>query len=168
MSPSELYIGLMSGTSIDGLDAALVNLSDDNVELIAFEYLPFSHEIQIELQKLSAPNAQIYLQNYGEMDTRLANWFVRAVKTLLSKQQLSPTEIIAIGRGILKIELCNAGKVEQLIWNPTWVQLQKILNDRKLIALSYQGQEREIGRFLHVTARDKFLQDLRSQLRLVT
>lgn len=97
MSPSELYIGLMSGTSIDGIDAALVNLSDDNVELIAFEYLPFSHEIQIELQKLSAPNAQIYLQNYGEMDTRLANWFVRAVKTLLSKQQLSPTEIIAIG-----------------------------------------------------------------------
>ena len=50
MSFSELYIGLMSGTSLDGIDAALVNLTDDRVELVAFEYLPFSIEIQQKLQ----------------------------------------------------------------------------------------------------------------------
>lgn len=93
---------------------------------------------------------------------------ILAIALLIYSKHATDYEIIAIGRGILKIELCHAGKVEQLIWNPTWVQLQKILNDRKLIGLSYQGQEREIGRFLHVTARDKFLQDLKSQLRLVT
>ena len=97
MSFPELYIGLMSGTSIDGIDAALVNLSDHTVELIAFEYLPFSFEIQTELQRLSAPNALISLQDYGEMDSRLGHWFVRAVETLLRKKQLSSTAIIAIG-----------------------------------------------------------------------
>lgn len=97
MPERELYVGLMSGTSIDGIDAALVNLSNDHVELIAFEYLPFSFEIQTQLQKISAPNAQISLQDYGEMDARLARWFVRTVETLLRKQKLSSADIVAIG-----------------------------------------------------------------------
>ncbi len=97
MPSPELYIGLMSGTSIDGIDAALVDLSCDNVKLIAFEYLPFSFEIQAELQRLSSPNALISLQDYGEMDVRLGHWFVRTVQTLLRKQKLSEADIVAIG-----------------------------------------------------------------------
>jgi anhydro-N-acetylmuramic acid kinase len=97
MPSPELYIGLMSGTSIDGIDAALVDLKQNHVELISFEYLPFSFEIQNELQRLSAKNALISLQDYGEMDARLGRWFARAVNTLLRKQKLSPNEIIAIG-----------------------------------------------------------------------
>lgn len=97
MHPSELYIGLMSGTSLDGIDAALVNLSDEHVELIAFEYLPFSIEIQRELQQLSAPNALITLQDFGEMDTRLGHWFAQVVKNLLKRQNLPASAIKAIG-----------------------------------------------------------------------
>ncbi len=97
MQTSELYIGLMSGTSIDGIDAALVNLSNNNVELIAFECLPFSVEIQRKLHELSAPNAKILLQDYGEMDVCLGHLFANAVKNLLSKTNLSAAEIVAIG-----------------------------------------------------------------------
>lgn len=97
MQHSELYIGLMSGTSLDGIDAALVNLSDNRVELVSFEYLPFSIEIQRELQRLSAPNALISLQNYGEMDTRLGDWFSLVVKNLLKKKNLPASAIVAIG-----------------------------------------------------------------------
>lgn len=97
MSSPELYIGLMSGTSIDGIDAALVNLRGNNVELIAFEYLPFSFDLQDELHRLSSPNALISLQNYGEMDSRLGHWFAHAVETLLHKQKLNASDIIAIG-----------------------------------------------------------------------
>jgi anhydro-N-acetylmuramic acid kinase len=97
MPSSELYIGLMSGTSIDGIDAALVDLSHHNIKLVAFEYLPFSFEIQQDLQRLSSPNALISLQEYGEMDTRLGYWFARIVQTLLRKNALSNTNIKAIG-----------------------------------------------------------------------
>ncbi len=97
MSFSELYIGLMSGTSLDGIDAALVNLTDDCVELVAFEYLPFSLEIQQKLQQLSVPNAPIFLYEYGEMDARLGHLFASAVKNLLRKKNLSANAITAIG-----------------------------------------------------------------------
>jgi anhydro-N-acetylmuramic acid kinase len=97
MNTSELYIGLMSGTSIDGIDAALVNLSNNRVKLVAFEYLPFSIEIQRELQRLSAPNAPVFLQNYGEMDARLGLLFASAVKNLLRKKNLPASAITAIG-----------------------------------------------------------------------
>lgn len=97
MPSSEFYIGLMSGTSIDGIDAALVDLSDHNIKLTAFEYLPFSFEIQCDLQRLSSPNALISLEEYGEMDTRLGYWFARVVQTLLRKNNLSKFDIKAIG-----------------------------------------------------------------------
>ena len=97
MPPLELYIGLMSGTSIDGIDAALVNLRNNRLELIAFEYLPFSVELQCKLQQLSAPNAQILLQEFGEMDARLGQLFASTVKNLLRKKNLPATAITAIG-----------------------------------------------------------------------
>lgn len=97
MPSSELYIGLMSGTSLDGIDAALVNLTNNRVELIAFEYLPFSLEIQQKLQQISAPNALISLHEYGEMDARLGYLFARAVNQLLRKKNLSANAITAIG-----------------------------------------------------------------------
>ncbi len=95
--PFELYIGLMSGTSIDGIDAALVNLSDNNIELIAFDYFPFPVELQNKLQQLSAPNAKIFLHDYGEMDTHLGQLFASTVKNLLRKQNLLAQAITAIG-----------------------------------------------------------------------
>lgn len=93
----ELYIGLMSGTSLDGIDAALVNLSSDKMEVIDFEYLPFSQEIQHRLHQLSAPNAQMSLQEFGEMDTALGCLFAQTVNTLLRKTHLSASQITAIG-----------------------------------------------------------------------
>lgn len=109
MQHSELYIGLMSGTSLDGIDAALVNLNDNAVKLLAFEYLPFSMEIQRELQQLSAPHALMTLQRYGEMDTRLAQWFVKVVKTLLNKQNLPASAITAIGSHGQTVHHCPTG-----------------------------------------------------------
>ncbi|MCK4842104.1 MAG: anhydro-N-acetylmuramic acid kinase [Methylococcales bacterium] len=65
---SALYIGLMSGTSLDGIDAALVEFKEENIQLIEFEYFPFSKSIIKDIQSLSQPNSAISLKKYGSID----------------------------------------------------------------------------------------------------
>lgn len=93
----EFYIGLMSGTSLDGIDAALVDFADEKARLVEFEYLPFSAEIQNSIQQLSKPDALISLKNYGAMDARLGHLFADIVNTLLAKTDIPASSVKAIG-----------------------------------------------------------------------
>ncbi len=93
----ELYIGLMSGTSLDGIDAALVDFQDNKVHLVEFECLPFPDEIQSAIQRLSKPDALISLKDYGAMDTQLGHLFATAVSSLLAKADIPASSVNAIG-----------------------------------------------------------------------
>lgn len=94
---SEFYIGLMSGTSVDGIDAALVEFIEDKIRLVAFEYLPFSKATQKKIQHLSQADCPILLKKYGTLDTQLGVLFSQAVNNLLDKANLSNSSITAIG-----------------------------------------------------------------------
>jgi anhydro-N-acetylmuramic acid kinase len=94
---SELYIGLMSGTSLDGIDAALVDFKDNQVQLVSFEYLPLSADIQSAIQQLNKPDALVSLKEYGAMDARLGHLFADTVNTLLAKADIPASSIKAIG-----------------------------------------------------------------------
>jgi anhydro-N-acetylmuramic acid kinase len=94
---TELYIGLMSGTSLDGIDAALVEFKDHHVQLIAFEYQPFPDHIKNQLEQISDANAMIFLKDYGAMDTRMGVLFAQIIDTLLTKANIPATAIRAIG-----------------------------------------------------------------------
>ncbi len=94
---SELYIGLMSGTSLDGIDAALVDFDNDSIRLVDFEFQPFSHEIKTVIQQLSKADALISLQDYGRLDTLLGYLFAEAVHSLLAKANIQAASINAIG-----------------------------------------------------------------------
>jgi anhydro-N-acetylmuramic acid kinase len=94
---TELYIGLMSGTSLDGIDAALVEFKDHQIQLIAFEYQPFPDDIKNQLAQISDANAMIFLKDYGAMDTQLGLLFADIIKTLLKKANIPATAIKAIG-----------------------------------------------------------------------
>ena len=94
---SELYIGLMSGTSLDGIDAGLVEFDGDQIKLLAFEYLPFSDSIRQTIQQLSHPDNPIPLKEYGATDTALGKLFANAVNKLLNKSAYSSEDITAIG-----------------------------------------------------------------------
>jgi len=94
---TELYIGLMSGTSLDGIDAALVEFKDNQVQLIAFEYQPFPDAIKNQLEQISDANAMVFLQDYGAMDTRMGLLFAQIIETLLAKASIPATAIRAVG-----------------------------------------------------------------------
>ena len=49
MAERELYIGVMSGTSLDGVDTALVALQDDNIELLAHHDYPIPADLKQRL-----------------------------------------------------------------------------------------------------------------------
>lgn len=94
---SELYIGLMSGTSLDGIDAALVDFKGNNVQLAGFEYRPFPADIQNTIQRLSKPDALISLKEYGAMDAQLGRLFAETVNSLLAKTDIPASSVNAIG-----------------------------------------------------------------------
>lgn len=95
------YIGLMSGTSADGIDLALVRFdSDINTEfktnLVAHYYQPYS---QTSANKIKT----LYNATHNEidcafaLDIELANIFAHAIEQFLVQENLSHEDIIAIG-----------------------------------------------------------------------
>ena len=95
MSP--LYIGLMSGTSVDGIDAALVDFSQAQPKLIAFACTPFPDAVKQQIQRISLPNQLLLLSEYGALDCQLGHLFADAVNQLLARENIAPTAIAAIG-----------------------------------------------------------------------
>ncbi|MES2998417.1 MAG: anhydro-N-acetylmuramic acid kinase [Pseudomonadota bacterium] len=92
----KLYIGLMSGTSMDAVDAALVNFSTPSPELISTHksYLP--DELRLDLNKLCSADS-IQITQLGELDLKIAHEFADTVKKLLEKTSFCKNDILAIG-----------------------------------------------------------------------
>lgn len=92
-----LFIGIMSGTSLDGIDVALVDInSQTNIQLMATQTYPFSESLRSDLTTLLSPAPHAF-QFIGEMTQRLTLAYASAVNALLESQSLSPLDITAIG-----------------------------------------------------------------------
>lgn len=94
---SELYIGLMSGTSLDGIDAALVDFAEEKIRLVDFLYTPFPDDLRQRISTISQPNQPILLKDYGQLDSELGICFANAVTELLKQSNCTNRQIIAIG-----------------------------------------------------------------------
>ncbi|KTD02699.1 anhydro-N-acetylmuramic acid kinase [Legionella feeleii] len=90
----KLFIGLMSGTSMDGIDAALIDLSSHS--FIAGITCPYNPEIKQRLLEVS--NGDRYgLKQFSQLNTLLGREFAKAALELMTKAKVSAKNIQAIG-----------------------------------------------------------------------
>ncbi|MCE9956289.1 anhydro-N-acetylmuramic acid kinase [Aeromonas rivipollensis] len=93
---SERYIGLMSGTSMDGIDAVLVTMDGDTLRVEAALCHPWPEATARELHALCIPGEN-EIDRMGVADNRVAQEFAAATLALLAKAGLEPKDIRAIG-----------------------------------------------------------------------
>jgi len=91
----ELYIGIMSGTSLDGIDVALCSIDRQSCNLEASLFMPFDKAFKEEI--LLTIHGETTLQKIGEIDYRLAIEFSRSVNLLLKNEKIEAKDIVAIG-----------------------------------------------------------------------
>lgn len=92
----EFYIGIMSGTSINGADAVLINFADNSINLAGHHAEPFPPELYAGLQDIIA-RQQANLAQLADLDQQLAIVYTLAVKKLLQQANIAANRIRAIG-----------------------------------------------------------------------
>jgi anhydro-N-acetylmuramic acid kinase len=91
-----LFIGLMSGTSLDGVDAALVDFSDGTPRALATRYAPFDPSLRAQLSALQASGAD-ELQRSALAAIELVHAYAAAVQVLLGDARFDAASVEAIG-----------------------------------------------------------------------
>ena len=94
--PGALFVGLISGTSVDGIDAALVRF-EPALEVLVARTTPYPHLLRQRLLALTAADAAIPLDEFGALDVEVGNCFAEAVEALLAASHHVRGEIAAIG-----------------------------------------------------------------------
>lgn len=92
-----IYLGLMSGTSADGIDAVLVELERDRIQRqIGHSHTPFTKAQKHAITALYTPQNN-EIDRLGALDQQLGESFATASLELLESSGLSPDEVSAIG-----------------------------------------------------------------------
>lgn len=96
---SDLYIGLMSGTSMDGVDCALVSFDESNhqANLIASHLENIPEALKNEALSISLGESNVHFTRVAQLDFKFGHLFAKSVNNLLQKAKMNPSQIKAVG-----------------------------------------------------------------------
>jgi anhydro-N-acetylmuramic acid kinase len=96
---NSLFIGLMSGTSMDGVDCALVKFDETahQAHLIATHLETIPKELKNEALSISLGEENVHFTRIAQLDFKFGELFAQSVNNLLRKAKINPAQIKAIG-----------------------------------------------------------------------
>jgi len=94
---STIYIGLISGTSMDGIDAVLIDFAGDRPGAIAAETYPCPAELRAALDQLRADPEAFTAARLARLDAEVGEAFAEAAVKLMDIAGASADQVRAIG-----------------------------------------------------------------------
>lgn len=97
MPQPELIVGLMSGTSVDGIDAALVELtSPHHLNVLEKLFIPYESTLKQRINRLAQSKTEIDRSELSAVNLELANCYADASTQLIARSGVSKKAISAI------------------------------------------------------------------------
>lgn len=93
----ELYLGLISGTSADAIDAALVSFDQSMPRLIAGHTHPWPEHLRRSILAIAQGEQTLDLDDLGRLDVAIAECFADAAQQVITSAGIAPTQVRAIG-----------------------------------------------------------------------
>jgi anhydro-N-acetylmuramic acid kinase len=132
-SASKLVLGMMSGTSADGIDAALVKVSgvppDLKLNLLNHSHQSFPPQVRKEILRV-AEQDPLTPREFSQLHARLGHIYAEAALAACKQFRISPKKIDLIGNH--GQTLFHQGKPTNFLGKPTTSTLQ--LGDGSIIA----------------------------------
>lgn len=92
---SDLYIGLMSGTSLDGIDAVLVDFAN-GIRLVGTHTIPMPDDVRTQLLSLCQSGPE-EIEHMGRLDVEMGRLFAAAVQGVLHTSGHAAAQVRAVG-----------------------------------------------------------------------
>ena len=96
MMSSSLYLGLMSGTSLDGVDAVLADFASARPTVLACVSLPYPDSLRSAVLALQ-PRGDNELDRAARLGRELAQLYAQAVHATLAAAGVSANQVAALG-----------------------------------------------------------------------
>ncbi|MGB1086385.1 MAG: anhydro-N-acetylmuramic acid kinase [Methylophilaceae bacterium] len=91
-----LYFGVMSGTSLDGIDAILIEFKSKTINILDFAQKKYNPTHKKAFLNISSPKINDLEQSY-QLGLEHAQITSQIIKKLLKKNKISKEEVVAIG-----------------------------------------------------------------------
>lgn len=92
-----LYLGLISGTSADGIDAALVRFTDGHPGLVAGLTHPWNDTLRTRILAVAQDELRLDLDAYGQLDVAVGCAFAEAARAVMEQAGVDRDDVTAIG-----------------------------------------------------------------------
>ncbi len=96
----ELYLGLISGTSADGIDAVLIDFAEEPFKVVAQHSFPYPMDIRREILAMAQPalhEGDHRIDRLGHLDHQLGSLFADAARQLCNIANVDLAQLNAIG-----------------------------------------------------------------------